>query len=70
MAWYYWVYTGIAIFWFLDLYSTLIRSTPRHTYSDLVVKPILTAFLAAIWPVVFVYLVIKGLREKEVAASD
>jgi hypothetical protein len=61
MAWYYWLYIALAILWFLDLYSTLIRATPQNAFADLVVKPIFVAVLAAIWPISFMYLFFKRL---------
>ena len=70
MAWYYWLYIALAIAWFLDLYSATIRATPQNVYGDLVVKPLLIAILAAIWPFSFVYLTWKSAKRKKAVPSD
>lgn len=67
MAWYYWLWIGTSIAWFLDFYSSMIRLTKQNGFADLVAKPILAAFLAAIWPVVLVWLIWKFDTKKPVA---
>jgi hypothetical protein len=68
MAWYYWLYIAIAIVWFLDVYSTATRSNPQNIYADLILRPILIAFLSAVWPLSFLYLLF-GKKKKAVSGD-
>jgi hypothetical protein len=70
MAWYYWLYIVIAMVWFFDLYSTMIRLSPQNFYADVVLKPIFIAVLSAVWPIALVVLIVKSRKAKQVASSD
>lgn len=70
MTWYYWLYIAFGIVWFLDMYSATVRQTTSNWLGDLVVKPIIIGVLAAVWPLTFVYFMVKAARSKKATTSD